>query len=124
MRRAATFGDGWIAGGSTASNYGELVSRARAAWSVAGRGGQPRLLAIAYVALGAGAREPAVRYLTDYYAFAGPKAEMVVRSMLTDARQLRDFAAGYQAMGCDELILMPCVTDPGQADLVANAVLG
>jgi alkanesulfonate monooxygenase SsuD/methylene tetrahydromethanopterin reductase-like flavin-dependent oxidoreductase (luciferase family) len=124
MWRAATFGDGWIAGGSSASGYGDLVSRARAVWRAAGRETEPRLLAIAYVALGAGAREPAERYLTGYYAFAGPKAAMAVRSMLTDPHQLRDFASGYKAAGCDELILIPCVADPGQADLVARAVLG
>jgi alkanesulfonate monooxygenase SsuD/methylene tetrahydromethanopterin reductase-like flavin-dependent oxidoreductase (luciferase family) len=123
MQRAAAFGDGWIAGGSSAEGYGELVSRARAAWRATRHAGEPRLLAIAYVALGQGAREPAERYLSDYYAFAGPKAGMAVRSLLTDVEQLRDFTAGYMAAGCDELIFFPCVTDPGQADLVADAVL-
>jgi alkanesulfonate monooxygenase SsuD/methylene tetrahydromethanopterin reductase-like flavin-dependent oxidoreductase (luciferase family) len=124
MRRAATYGDGWIAGGSSAAGYGELADRARKAWSTAGRTEEPRLVAIAYVALGPGAREQAESYLVDYYAFIGWKAEMAVRSVLTDAGQLRDFVAGYEAVGCDELILFPCVQDPGQADLIANAVRG
>ncbi|GAA4612113.1 LLM class flavin-dependent oxidoreductase [Actinoallomurus liliacearum] len=124
MRRAATYGDGWIAGGSSASGYDALAQRARTAWQAAGRTGEPRMLAIAYVALGADAREAAGRYLTEYYAFAGPKADMAVRSMLTDERQLREFADGYEASGCDELILIPCVTDVGQADRIAKAVWG
>jgi len=123
MQRAATFGDGWIAGGSSAAGYSELADRARAAWRAAGRGEDPRLVAIAYVALGPGAREQAERYLLDYYSFIGWKAEMAVRSVLTQAGQLRDFVAGYRAAGCDELILFPCVQDPGQADLIADAIL-
>lgn len=123
MRRAATYGDGWIAGGSSAAGYGELADQARKAWSTAGRTGEPRLVAIAYVALGPGARAEAERYLVDYYAFIGWKAEMAVRSVLTETGQLREFVAGYEAVGCDELILFPCVTDPAQADLIARAVL-
>lgn len=124
MERAARFGDGWIAGGSSAAGYGELAARARAAWGDAGRDGRPRLVAIAYVALGAGAREQAERYLLDYYSFLGWKAEIAVKSVLTEARQLREFADGYRDAGCDELILFPCVPSPDQAYLIADAVLG
>jgi alkanesulfonate monooxygenase SsuD/methylene tetrahydromethanopterin reductase-like flavin-dependent oxidoreductase (luciferase family) len=124
MRRAAAFGDGWIAGGSSAKGYGELADRARAAWQAAGRPKPPRLVAIAYVALGDGARERAERYLLDYYSFIGWKAEIAVKSVLTDTPQLRDFVAGYRDVGCDELILFPCVPEPGQVELIADAVLG
>ncbi|MFI0349044.1 LLM class flavin-dependent oxidoreductase [Actinomadura sp. 9N407] len=123
LERAAAYGDGWIAGGSSAAGYEELAGRARKAWKDAGRADEPRLVAIAYVALGPGARAEAERYLTDYYAFIGWKAEMAVRSVLTDAGRLREFVAGYRETGCDELILFPCVQDPGQADLIADTVL-
>lgn len=123
LRRAATFGDGWIAGGSSAVGYAELARRARTAWRAANRAGEPRMIAIANVALGDGARERAGRYLTDYYSFIGRKAEMAVRSLLTDVGQLRDFVAGYRDAGCDELILFPCVPDLEQADLIADAAL-
>jgi hypothetical protein len=46
-----------------------------------------------------------------------------VRAVITDAGQLRDFAGEYAETGCHELILFPCVQDPGQADLIADAVL-
>jgi alkanesulfonate monooxygenase SsuD/methylene tetrahydromethanopterin reductase-like flavin-dependent oxidoreductase (luciferase family) len=119
MRRAATFGDGWIAGGSSAAGYGELVTRVRTAWHAAGRPVGPRLVAIAYVALGQRAR--AERYLLDYYSFTGWKAEIAVRSVITDATALGEFIGGYQAAGCQELILFPCVPDPDQPDLIAAA---
>ncbi|MBF8190915.1 LLM class flavin-dependent oxidoreductase [Nonomuraea sp. K274] len=124
MRRAAAFGDGWIAGGSSASGYGELAGKVREAWRTAGRADRPRLVAIAYVALGPNALEHAGHHLLDYYSFMGWKAEMAVRSVLTDAERLREFVAGYEAAGCDELLLFPCVQDPGQADLIADAVWG
>jgi alkanesulfonate monooxygenase SsuD/methylene tetrahydromethanopterin reductase-like flavin-dependent oxidoreductase (luciferase family) len=122
MRRAAALGDGWIAGGSSAAGYRERADRFRAIWRDAGRAASPRLVAIANVALGPGAAEEARSYLLDYYAFIGRKAEMAVRSVLTDEGQLRDFVAEYQAAGCDELILFPCVADPGQAELIAKVV--
>ncbi|MFG2249905.1 LLM class flavin-dependent oxidoreductase [Spirillospora sp. NPDC048823] len=122
MERAAAYGDGWIAGGSSAAGYGELAGRARKAWASAGRAGEPRLVAIAYVALGAGARERAESYLVDYYSFIGWKAEMAVKSVITDEGRLRDFVAGYRDVGCDELILFPCVEEPAQADVIARAL--
>lgn len=123
MERAGRYGDGWIAGGSSASGYGELADRARKVWHAAGRPGEPRLVAIAYVALGgAPALAEAETYLKDWYAFTGWKAEYAVRSVLPDEDRLRDFVAGYRAAGCDELILFPCVQDPAQADLIAAAV--
>ncbi|MER7457026.1 LLM class flavin-dependent oxidoreductase [Micromonospora sp. NPDC126480] len=124
MRRAAAYGDGWIAGGSSASGYDELAGRAREAWRAAGRTDRPRLVAIAYVALGAGAADRSAAYLRDYYGFLGWKADIAVKSVLTDARQLRTFVADYRAVGCDELILIPGVPEPAQADLIADAVLG
>jgi alkanesulfonate monooxygenase SsuD/methylene tetrahydromethanopterin reductase-like flavin-dependent oxidoreductase (luciferase family) len=124
MARAARFGDGWIAGGSSAAGYGELADRARAAWRDAGRDGPPRLVAIAYVALGPGSREQAQRYLLDYYSFLGWKAQIAIKSVLTEAGQLREFADSYREAGCDELILFPCVSGPDQIYLITDAVLG
>ena len=40
--RAARFGDGWIAAGAGPDQYAEPVAKARAAWSEAGRDGEPR----------------------------------------------------------------------------------
>ncbi|WP_131737014.1 LLM class flavin-dependent oxidoreductase [Actinomadura roseirufa] len=122
MERAAAHGDGWIAGGSSAAAYGDLAARARKAWTAAGRSGEPRLVAIAYVALGPGAAERAAGYLADYYAFIGWKAEMAVKAVITDEGRLREFVDGYREVGCDELILFPCVQEPSQADLIARTV--
>ncbi|MGC5021035.1 LLM class flavin-dependent oxidoreductase [Micromonospora sp. DT47] len=123
MRRAARFGVGWIAGGSSASSYGDLADRARQAWRDEGRTDRPRLVAIANVALGPDAAERAERFLLDYYGFLGWKAEIAVKGLITEPDQLREFVDGYRAVGCDELILFPCVSEPGQVDEIARVVL-
>jgi alkanesulfonate monooxygenase SsuD/methylene tetrahydromethanopterin reductase-like flavin-dependent oxidoreductase (luciferase family) len=50
--RAARFGEDWIAGGSPPDQYAEAAEKMRAAWSEAGREGEPRLKGLAYFALG------------------------------------------------------------------------
>ncbi|MEO3796488.1 LLM class flavin-dependent oxidoreductase [Nonomuraea sp. B10E15] len=123
MRRSARVGDGWIGGGSSVSRYADLAAAVRAEWRRQGRAQAPRLLALSYVALGPGGREHAERYLRSYYAFIGDKAALVVSGAATDPERLRELARGYAEAGCDELILLPCTADPGQVDLIADAVL-
>lgn len=123
MRRAAAHGDGWIAGGTSVRGYADLVAGARAAWSEQGRTDRPRMVALGYVALGPDGHERAHRYLADYYRFAGAKAGQARAGVVTDPGLLRAGCAAYAAAGCDELVLFPCVSDPGQLDLIARAVL-
>lgn len=123
MRRAAAHGDGWIAGAGSLTPYAELVRRVQKAWAERGRTDQPRLVALAYVALGPGNRERAAAYLGEYYAYLGSRAEQVVAGVLTDPGQLRARCAEYAAAGCDELLLFPGGSDPRQLDLIARAAL-
>lgn len=123
MRRAARFGDGWIAGGSSASGYADLAGRARTAWKEEGRSDEPRMVALVYACLGPHAKERAERYLRAYYAFIGEKAEMAAKAALTDAGALRETVAAYREAGCDELLVFPCTADPGQLTLLAEAAL-
>jgi alkanesulfonate monooxygenase SsuD/methylene tetrahydromethanopterin reductase-like flavin-dependent oxidoreductase (luciferase family) len=123
LRRAARHADGWIAGGSSATSYTELVRQAREAWSAAGRAEPPRLAALSYVSLGPDGRSAAERYLRAYYAFVGAKAERAAAAVLSDEHRLRDALAGYEDAGCDELILFPCIAQPTQVDVIAKAAL-
>ncbi|GAA2598050.1 LLM class flavin-dependent oxidoreductase [Streptomyces axinellae] len=123
MRRAARHANGWIAGGSSATGYADLATRARAAWRAEGRTERPRLVALVYACLGPDAARTAENYLRAYYAFIGPKAEMAAKAVITDAESLRETAAAYAAAGCDELLVFPCTAEPGQLDLLAEAAL-
>ena len=43
FRRAARYGEGWIAGGAPPDQYAEMAAGARKAWADAGKDGEPRL---------------------------------------------------------------------------------
>jgi alkanesulfonate monooxygenase SsuD/methylene tetrahydromethanopterin reductase-like flavin-dependent oxidoreductase (luciferase family) len=122
FKRAARFGDGWIAGGAPPDQFAEMAEKARAAWSEAGRDDQPRLMGLAYFSLGERAEEEARAYLADYYAFLGEEvAGYIVSSAAKDADTVQQYTAAFEKAGCDELILFPSSSDPAQVDLLADA---
>ena len=88
--RAARFGEGWIAGGSPPDQYAEAATKVKAAWSEAGREGEPRLMGLAYFALGDNAEADADDYLGDYYAWLGEEtAGYIAGSAAKDAETVR-----------------------------------
>jgi alkanesulfonate monooxygenase SsuD/methylene tetrahydromethanopterin reductase-like flavin-dependent oxidoreductase (luciferase family) len=120
--RAARFGDGWIAGGSGADAFAETVPKIRAAWSEAGREGEPRLAGLGYYSLGPRAEEDAQEYLGHYYTWLGDQVSgMIAGSAAKDADGVGRYIADYEAADCDELILFPSSNDPDQVDLLAEA---
>ena len=109
-------------GGGAPDQFREGADQVRAAWQEAGREGEPRLMALAYFALGDQAEAAANGYLRDYYAFLGDYAGMVADSAATDADTVRAYVQGFTDAGCDELVMFPCDPDPGQVDLLADAL--
>jgi alkanesulfonate monooxygenase SsuD/methylene tetrahydromethanopterin reductase-like flavin-dependent oxidoreductase (luciferase family) len=122
FERAAKHGDGWIMGGGPPDQFKQGAAKIDAAWLAAGRDGKPRKMALAYFALGDSANEAADRYLHDYYGFLGEIADMIAGSAATDPATVKQYVEGFAAAGCDELVLFPCDPDPGQVDLLADAV--
>jgi alkanesulfonate monooxygenase SsuD/methylene tetrahydromethanopterin reductase-like flavin-dependent oxidoreductase (luciferase family) len=121
--RAARFGEGWIAGGSSPEEYAEAAAKVRAAWSEAGREGEPRLMGLAYFALGDNAEEDAQAYLGDYYGWLGEEvAGYIASSAAKDAETVRQSVAAFADAGCGELIFCPSSNDPAQVDLLADAL--
>jgi alkanesulfonate monooxygenase SsuD/methylene tetrahydromethanopterin reductase-like flavin-dependent oxidoreductase (luciferase family) len=120
--RMARYTDGYAHGGGPPRAFAAAALRARAAWSDLGRPGQPRLWGQGYFALGDAERGAA--YLRDYYAFTGGFAEKIAAGNLTSARAVKDFIRGYEAEGCDELILLPTVADIDELDRLAEVVAG
>jgi len=121
FERAARYGSGWIMGGGAPDQFKQTVAKVEAAWSKAGRDGAPRKLALAYYALGDGAREHADSYLRDYYGFLGDYADQIAASAATDDDTVKQYLGAFGDAGCDELILFPCNPDPQQVDLLAEA---
>lgn len=121
FRRMARYGVGWIAGGGFGDVFRAGAEQARQAWTDAGREGSPRLLALAYFALGSDGTEHARSYLEDYYAFTGPFAEQIAAGALTSSEQVTERLAELSEAGCDELIIFPCTAGLDQVDLLADA---
>jgi alkanesulfonate monooxygenase SsuD/methylene tetrahydromethanopterin reductase-like flavin-dependent oxidoreductase (luciferase family) len=123
FRRAARHADGWIMGGGTPDQFRDGAAKVRAAWEAAGRSDEPRVPALAYFALGDGAREAADGYLCHYYEWLGEYAGAVADSAATDPETVKQYVAAFADAGCDELVMFPTSPDPGQVNLLADAVL-
>lgn len=120
IRRAAEFGVGWTAGGLPPDAVAGLVEKVRAAWSEAGREGQPKITALAYYALG-DVEDASRAYLLDYYGPMGESAaEMIAGSALRSADAIKGAIDAYANVGVDEFVLDPTVSDPDQVDRLAE----
>ena len=122
FERTARYAEGWIMGGGTPDMLREGAEKTRAAWKAAGREGEPRIMALSYYALGDGAKDAARAYLGDYYGFLGDYVDAIVGSAATDADTVRAYVQGFTDAGCDELVFFPSDPDPGQVDLLADAI--
>ncbi len=118
--RMARYADGYAHGGGPPRAFGSAATRARAAWRDLERPGEPKLWGQGYFAFGEPARGS--DYLRDYYAFTGPFAEKIAAGNLTSAREVRDFVRGYEAEGCDELILFPTVASLSDLDTLVEVL--
>jgi alkanesulfonate monooxygenase SsuD/methylene tetrahydromethanopterin reductase-like flavin-dependent oxidoreductase (luciferase family) len=123
FRRAAEFGDGWIAGGAPPDVLAQGREKLLEAWKNAGRDGEPRTLGLAYFALGESGERDAREYLGDYYAWLGEYADGIVQSAAKDADTVRQYNQAFTDAGCDELIWFSSSSDPDQVDLLADAAL-
>ena len=121
--RMGRSGDGYVHGGGPPRAFASAVARAMAAWRDFERPGVPQMWGQGYFALGDDAAiERGRQYLLDYYAFTGPFAEKVAAANLTSPRAVLDFVRGYEEAGCDELVLLPTVSDPDQVERLADAL--
>jgi alkanesulfonate monooxygenase SsuD/methylene tetrahydromethanopterin reductase-like flavin-dependent oxidoreductase (luciferase family) len=123
FRRAAEFGDGWIAGGAPPDYYPASLEKLRAAFRDAGRGEEPRALALQYYALGDDPEGDTRSSVRDYYSFAPDYADIVAEGTAKSPEALRERVRQFEQAGCQELIWFPTSSDPAQVDLLAEAVL-
>ena len=123
LRRVVEHGVGWTAGGAPPDAIREFAAKVRAAWTNAGRDGEPKIVALAYFALGDTEKDSRA-YLLDYYEPMGEDmAQMVAGSALRTPQAIKGAIATFADLGVDELILDPTVSDPDQADRLADVAL-
>ena len=122
LERAAQHGHGWTQGGATPDAFKESVDQLSEYWQSHGREGDPHNIALSYFSLGPDAQKSAQDDLGDYYAWLGDETkQMIVDSAAKDADTVKQYIAGFEAVGCDELILFPASPDPEQVGLLAEA---
>ena len=123
FRRAAQYGEGWMAGGGDPEYYPPAVEKLEAAWREAGRDGEPRKLALAYFSLDDEPEEQARRTIGHYYAFAAEYAEHVVAGVAKSEDGVKERVRAFDEARCDELVMFPASSNPEQVDRLAAAVL-
>ena len=123
FRRAARYGEGWIMGGAPPDAFPPMVEKLDAAWRAEGRENEPRRMAITYFSLDEDPEAQARRTLGHYYAIAGDYAETIVAGTAKGEDEVRERVRAFEHVGCDELIMFPASSDPGQVDRLAAAVL-
>jgi len=124
FRRLAQYGAGWVCATSGGpSGVREGAERAQIVWEAAGRTGSPRILALTpRFALGPSGQEAVDGYLRAYNAYRGEGANQRTATALINAERVQEQIESFEAAGCDELIINPCIADPDQVDLLADAI--
>ncbi len=120
--RVARCANGYLHGGGPPHSFANAATKARAAWTDAGRPDRLLLWGMGYYALGDAATSAGLQYLRDYYAFTGPFAEKIASGLLTTPQAVGQFIRGYQEAGCDEVLLFPTVGHISQLKLLADVV--
>jgi alkanesulfonate monooxygenase SsuD/methylene tetrahydromethanopterin reductase-like flavin-dependent oxidoreductase (luciferase family) len=123
FQRAARHADGWTLGGGTPEMFAQAREKLSAAWSAAGRQGQPRTAALFYFVIGENAEQLASQSLGDYYAFLGDYAQQIVAGAAKSADTVKQYLAAFEAAGLDEVICFPASADVDQVDRLAEAAL-
>ncbi|HWO66187.1 MAG TPA: LLM class flavin-dependent oxidoreductase [Umezawaea sp.] len=120
--RMAKWGEGYIGPSLPAAMIGDLFDAARAAWRDAGREGGPRLVAIAYFALGDAERGR--NSVADYYANLGEQGTALLTSGVRGtAAEVREAVRAFADLGADELVFNPTSDDVKEVARLAEIVL-
>lgn len=122
LARMARWGEGYIGGSLPAKVVDDAFGQARAAWSEHGREGAPRLVALAYYALG---RPDEGRDKVHYFyrAYGAELAEMVASNVLTTPGELRQAVKDFADIGADELVFNPASANLYDVGALADVVL-
>ena len=115
FERAARYGDGWTMGGGTPDTFREGREKALAAWSAAGRDGNPRTMALFYFALGSDAERVAAENLGDYYAFLGDYAQQVAAGAAKDVDTVKQYISAFRGRRCGRRHLLPRLDRSGRS---------
>ena len=120
LDRMARWGEGYIGGSVPASMAGPSFEAAKEAWRRAGRAGAPRLLALAYYALGDSEKGRANVY--DYYSVTPEFADIVAGAVCDTPAKVKETISAYADLGVDGISFNPGTDDIDEVRRLAEAV--
>lgn len=120
MDRMARWGEGYIGGSVPAPMAGPAFDAARDAWQRAGREGAPRLIALAYFALGDG--DKGRQNVGDYYSVAPDFAKIVVGALCDSPVKVKETISSFADLGVDEISFNTGTDDLDEVKRLADIV--
>lgn len=121
LARMARWGEGYIGGTMPAAMVAGSFDAARAAWTENGRPGAPKIVALAYFALGD--PEQGRANVLDYYSVFGDFAAAVAAGVRTTPDEVRQVVKDFDGIGADELIFATSTDNLDDIAALAEAVL-
>lgn len=120
LDRMVRYGHGYVGGGVKAEFMAHDVAAVRAAWSGAGRDGEPRIVAGTWFASDE-QHGAATGWLDTYMAKGGPPA--FVRATIAQGRDgVQQAIEEYGEAGAGEMIFFGCVDDVSELEWLADVV--
>lgn len=122
LKRVAHWANGYLSSESSPQQALSHYQRVEAFWKAEGRSGKPRFVGIAYFGLGKEAKEHIQTYLREYYAFSGPRAEIIVNAASSTPAMVKETLRKFADIGMDELLFWPCLPRLDQVERLAQLV--
>ena len=120
MDRMARWGEGYIGGSVPAPMAAPAFDAARDAWRRAGRAGAPRLVALAYFALGDS--DQGRQNVYDYYSGSPEFADVVVGALCDSPAKVKATISSFADIGVDEISFNTGTDDVDEIKRLADAV--
>ncbi|MGC0421754.1 LLM class flavin-dependent oxidoreductase [Embleya sp. AB8] len=119
LNRMVRWGEGYIGGSLPAAMTAAAFEAAKRAWRAAGRQGAPKLVALAYFALGD--TETGQTNIRDFYRFA-PEDIAANVVLCTTPKTIEQSITDYADLGVDEIIFVPATDDLDEVTRLADIV--
>ena len=126
IRRAAEWADGIYAFSMNGQpdEIATMFETAEAAWKDAGRDAPPRRVGGFWYSLAQDSERRLREYVEMYLGTLGPEIARAIAGTMTrhDADAVLESIRGIEAVGCDELMLVPATADALEVDAAAELV--
>ena len=124
LNRMARWGEGYIGGSIPAPMAAPMFEAAKKAWQEAGREGSPRLIALAYYALGDGEAGKAnvFDYYSDHTADGGDFAKLASGAVCDSPAKVKEAISAFGALGIDEIVFNATTDDIDEVKRLAEIV--